>query len=263
VVGRINAYFVCGGKYHDIDFPRIEILRLLNEKERIRVRIAENYHDIEAITAADFLITYAVDLIPTPSEQEAISAWLATGRKWFALHGTNSILQVEGGKCKTPRTAPVFMHMLGSQFIAHPPIAQYTVEVVEPSHPLVEGLPGHFQVLDELYLAEQYEGNHVLLQTHFNGMAEAGFEEADWRTDDPRPVMYLREHGKGEVLYFTLGHRRGRYDMEPFTSDYPNVDPGAWIQPSFYELLRRGIEWSAGVGQWSKQGKATCRQPVV
>ena len=39
MAGRINAYFVCSGKYHDIDFARIEVLKLLNEKERIRVRM--------------------------------------------------------------------------------------------------------------------------------------------------------------------------------------------------------------------------------
>ena len=251
MAGRINAYFVCSGKYHDIDFARIEVLKLLNEKERIRVRMAENYHDLDAITASDFLITYTVDAIPTQAEQEAISAWLATGKKWFALHGTNAILKIEDDLCKAPRDeAPVLMNMLGSQFVAHPVIEPYTVEVVEPDHPLVKGIPPRFEVLDELYLSDVHEGNRVLLQTHFNGMAEEGFEELDWRTDDPRPIMYLRDHGEGEVLYLTLGHRRGRYDMEPFTSDYPKVDPGAWIQPAFYELLRRGIEWAGGLGQW-------------
>lgn len=251
MAGRIDAYFVCSGKFHDFDFVRIEILKLLNEKERIRVRMAENYHDLDAIAAADFLITYTVDAIPTPEEQKAISAWLASGKKWFALHGTNSILRIEDGVCKAPRDeAPVLMEMLGSQFVAHPPITTYDVEVVEPEHPLVKGIPPRFQVCDELYLAEYFPGNRVLLQTHFNGMAEEGFEQLDWRTDEPRPVMYLRDHGAGEVLYLTLGHRRGRYDMEPFTSDYPNVDPGAWVQPSFYELLRRGIAWAAGLDAW-------------
>ena len=35
---KIKAYLVAGGKYHDIDFARLELLKLLSEDERIRTR---------------------------------------------------------------------------------------------------------------------------------------------------------------------------------------------------------------------------------
>jgi len=47
----IDAYFVCGGKYHDIDYARLQLLGLLGEHERVRTRIAEDYSDIAAIEA--------------------------------------------------------------------------------------------------------------------------------------------------------------------------------------------------------------------
>ena len=31
---RIDAYFVCAGKYHDMDFARLEILKLLADDDR-------------------------------------------------------------------------------------------------------------------------------------------------------------------------------------------------------------------------------------
>ncbi len=34
----IDAYFVCGGRYHDIDYARLQLLTLLGEHERIRTR---------------------------------------------------------------------------------------------------------------------------------------------------------------------------------------------------------------------------------
>ncbi len=247
--GRINAYFVCGGPFHDMDFPRLEILKLLNEHERIRVQVADNYRDINRIATSDVLITYTVDVTPTESEQQAISQWLASGKRWFALHGTNSILDFEGNLCKATRRAPLFMRMLGSQFVAHPPIAPYDVLVNEPEHPLTRGLPLSFRVIDELYLSEFHGPNRVLLHAHYNGKAQTGFEQEDWFSDEPRPVMYLHSHGEGEVLYLTLGHRRGRYDMLPFYEEFPDVEPGAWIQPTYYELLRRGIRWSARIDQ--------------
>lgn len=104
-------------------------------------------------------------------------------------------------------------------------------------------------MIDELYLSELHEPNRVLLHTYFNGRAQKGFEREEWFSDERRPVMYLRDFGQGEVLYLTLGHRRGRYDMQPLSDDYPDVEPGAWIQPSYYELLRRGIRWAARISQ--------------
>jgi type 1 glutamine amidotransferase len=58
-------------------------------------------------------------------------------------------------------------------------------------------------------------------------------------------VLYLRRVGRGEVLYNTLGHCRGRYDMRPIMDVYPRVERCAWEKPVFYELLRRGLAWAA------------------
>ena len=57
--------------------------------------------------------------------------------------------------------------------------------------------------------------------------------------------MYLKTVGAGEVLYLTLGHARGHYDMRPFADEYPNVERGSWNVPAFQELLRRGLRWAA------------------
>ncbi|MGI9228877.1 MAG: ThuA domain-containing protein, partial [Gammaproteobacteria bacterium] len=109
---RINAYLVCGGRYHDFDFARMELLKLLHEHENIRVRVAEDYADIETITAADFLLTYTCDVVPTEAQQQGLHQYLADGKKWFALHGTNSILEflsMKPLKVATPRSAPLYM----------------------------------------------------------------------------------------------------------------------------------------------------------
>ena len=47
---RIDAYLVCGGKYHDFDFARLELLKLLAEDDHIRVQVAQHFGDVEAIT---------------------------------------------------------------------------------------------------------------------------------------------------------------------------------------------------------------------
>ena len=66
---KIDVVFVVSGKWHDIDFARLEILKLLAEDERIRTRVFEDYSNLHAIENADFLITYTCDVCPTLEQQ--------------------------------------------------------------------------------------------------------------------------------------------------------------------------------------------------
>ena len=238
----VQVYMVVAGEYHDMDFARLELLKLLGENERIRVHIAENYHDLDAINACEWLITYTVNLLPEEHEQAALRDFVAGGKKWFALHGTNSILRFrEDGKVDSPETAPVLMETLGSQFIAHPPIQPFKVRVADPEHDLVKGIEA-FETDDELYLSRVHGPLHMLLDTRYVGKAE-GFVEEDWNEDVAHPVYYIKQVGAGEVLYLNLGHCRGHYDMKPLMDYYPVTERGAWEKPEFYELLRRGIDY--------------------
>jgi type 1 glutamine amidotransferase len=237
-----NVYLVAAGDFHDIDFARLELLKLLAEHESIRTRVAADYHDIDAIRESDFLITYTCNLVPTQEEQEALRDYIASGKRWFALHGTNSILEfLEQGGVNSPENAPVLMEVLGTQFIAHPPIQPFTVQISDPEHELVKGV-GEFETDDELYLSRIHGDLHLLLHTHYTGKAQ-GFVEEDWPDDDPRPLYYINPVGEGEVLYLNLGHCRGHYDMQPMVPFYPNIERGSWDKPEYYELLRRGIRY--------------------
>ena len=242
---RLDVVLVAGGKYHDIDFARLELLKLLAEDERIRTRVYEDYSNLHAISNADFLITYTCDVRPTLEQQKVLRDFVANGKRWLALHGTNSILQfLSDGRVDCPRVAPIFMETLGSQFLSHPPIEPYTVTVADGDHHLVEGVEP-FQTNDELYLMETHGELHVLLETEFEGNTP-GFVEENWEKNKV-PVFYLHPVEKGEVLYLTLGHCRGHYDMidlpEPMAY-YPEVERCAWDLPVFYDLLRRGIDWA-------------------
>lgn len=244
--GRIDCVLVASGKFHDIDFARLELLKLLGEDERIRVRVFEDYSNLEAIRNAAFLVTYTCDVVPSLDEQEALRAWVAGGGRWYALHGTASILRfLDNGLVDSPALAPHFMETLGSQFIAHPPIGPYRVEVASPKHPLVAGIEP-FEVVDELYLSDIHAQLEILLDTEFEGEG-TGFARSTWKRAR-HPVLYLRPIGQGAVLYLTLGHCRGHYDMQPFVDYWPEKQKCAWELPVFYELLRRGISWGKARG---------------
>jgi type 1 glutamine amidotransferase len=238
-----RVYLVAAGQFHDIDFARLELLKLLAEEPRIRVRVAADYHDLEAIRASDVLITYTCNVIPSEAEQIALRDFVASGKRWFALHGTNSILEfLTDGRVDAPEKAPIFMETLGTQFIAHPPIQPFKVRISDPDHELVKGI-NEFETDDELYLCRIHGDLHLLLHTQYSGPA-AGFVAAEWPDDEVRPVYYINRVGAGEVLYLNLGHCRGHYDMQDLQVPYyPQVERGSWDRPEYYELLRRGIRY--------------------
>jgi hypothetical protein len=239
----LSALLVCGGKYHDFDFARLELLKLLGERPEIRTRVAEDYANPAALREADLLVTYTCDVRASEAEQRALADFVAAGGRWLALHGTNSVMEFTRQGVACPRSHPLLMQTLGSQFIAHPPIGKFRVRVSQPQHPLVAGI-ADFEVEDELYLCEYHGENEALLETRFSGEA-AGFVEKSWQGDAPRLVMYLHREGRGAVLYNTLGHCRGRFDMRPLMDVYPRIERCAWNEPVYYELLRRGIAWAA------------------
>jgi type 1 glutamine amidotransferase len=243
---RIDAHFVAAGKYHDIDFARLEVLKLLAEHPQIRTTVACDYAAIGRIEACRFLISYTCDLVPSEAETAAIRTWLEGGGKWLALHGTNSILVFEEtGKVDTPDLRPDVMEILGTQFKAHPPIGAFKVEVVNHDHELTRGIDD-FEVIDELYLSHTTAEIDTLMLTRFAGEA-TGFSEDQW-PETAVPIVYTRTIGQGMVSYNALGHCRGHYDLPGMADFYPNPEKCAWNYGVYYELLRRGIAWAMREG---------------
>ena len=245
---RIDVLLVVGGKYHDFDFARLELLQLLAEHDEFRVRVQPDYEDTSALDNTSVMVTYTCDVRPSLAAQQRIRQWVEDGGRWVALHGTNCALgDASVRPIATPRAFPLWADTLGSQFIAHPPIEPYRVDVTRPDHWLVNGFES-FEATDELYLCEYPDLSPLttLLHTTYLGTA-TGFVDSDWTAGDGQhPVVYLRPLGEGAVLYNTLGHCRSHYDMVPVKEYYPNIDRCSWELPVFYELLRRSLRWARG-----------------
>lgn len=237
-----KVHFVCGGRYHDFDFARLELLKLLAEHDNLRVSVGADYSDSNALAEADILLTYTSDVIPDEEQIDQLEEFLRAGKRWFALHGTNAMLRYEKQRgWVAPRAARRFFEMLGSQFVAHPPMQPFLVEPCA-RHPLVNGIDP-FEADDEIYLCRFFGEHDALLETSFSGEAP-GFDESNWTDLERVPIMYLHPWEDNEVLYLNLGHARGHYDMQPLMDWYKGEERGSWKQPAFYELLRRGIRWS-------------------
>jgi type 1 glutamine amidotransferase len=60
------------------------------------------------------------------------------------------------------------------------------------------------------------------------------------------PILYLRDIGAGQILYNTLGHCRGHFDLPTLQPFYDHPEKCAWNYPVYYDLLRRGLRWAMG-----------------
>lgn len=236
------AVLVCSGQWHDFDHARLELLGELARHEHVRTRVFEDYSCVDALARADLLITYTCNVRPDEAQQDALAGFVARGGRWLALHGTSSAIDPPDATAsvfRTPRVLGRFAELLGNQFLAHPPIAPYTVEVTAPDDPLVRGI-APFEVRDELYVMELHPPLDVLLHARFTGLCR-GFDEGDVTDDEPRPVLYR----KGDVVFCTLGHCRGRYDVQDLGKDDLGVrDLGSWTVPEFRTILSRCVDWA-------------------
>src|SRR3954466_494508 len=92
----------------------------------------------DALASADLLITYTCDRRPDPDQQRRLTDWVEAGGRWLALPGTNPPIAAPapGGErlSRTPRVLGPVAEVLGSQFLAHPPIAPHQVEPSRPDH---------------------------------------------------------------------------------------------------------------------------------
>jgi uncharacterized protein len=252
---RVEVALVVGGRWHDLGYARLELLSLLGEHDSVRTTIHPDFSDTERLSAVDAVVAYTCDVRPSTEESGALRRMLDGGGRLLALHATNSAIDPPepGGPrvFRTPDAMPEFSALLGNRFLAHPKIGPYTIEPVRRGHPLVAGIEP-FVTIDEIYVSELATDLDVLLDVGYVGPCP-GFETDHVDEPDRHPVLFVRPQGRGTVTYFTLGHCRGRFDLDDIgIDDLGAVDRVAWDSPEYREVLRRCVAWAAHGDQWTE-----------
>ena len=96
---------------------------------------------------------------------------------------------------------------------SHEALGEFTVEVIQPNHPVMQGVPASFDVVDELYRAE------------LNADAEASVLAIGRSkiTGAVYPVVWTRRHGEGTIVVNTLGHDDRAHNLQPYKRILSNV----------------------------------------
>lgn len=119
-----------------------------------------------------------------------------------------------------------YLDLIGGYFNGHPWHQAVTIEVADPSNPLVAFLGNSFQIKDEIYQISDfdYRGSSVLLRLD-PGSVDLG-NTGVHRRFYGWPLAWTRLYGEGRVFYTALGH-----------------EPSVWHDARYQRLLTNAILW--------------------
>ena len=191
--------------YHDIAEMGPVITKTL-EAAGFQVTTTEDMDDLnpDTLKAYDGIFNYTTDRDITESQWEALAGFVRGGGAYIGIHNATDTFE----------NKQEALRLIGGHFITHPPQLDIPVEIVDPDHPVTQGVRP-FTVFDELYVLESWpEDYHLLARTP---------------TADGQPIAWVREEGKGRVFYLSPGHNAAIFD-----------------DPDYAKFLRRGAQWATG-----------------
>jgi len=92
--------------------------------------------------------------------------------------------------------------LVGGGARSHEPLQAFSVEILQRNHPLMDGVPQQFEIIDELYRAE------LNSDAHANILAIG----RSYETDEIYPVIWTRQVNDAVILINTLGHDDRAHD---------------------------------------------------
>jgi type 1 glutamine amidotransferase len=230
---KIQTLIISGQTGHDWRTVNPLLRKALEDTGRFEVRVMEEFRGAGPETLAPY------DLVVLN-----YSDWRKPGLR-FGERADNALLDfVKSGK------GLVLYHFSASAFDGwaefeklsganwrpgagqHSAAHDFTVQIVDPNHPITAGLPGKLvQTHDELYanLKWQPEGCcHILATAWDDYSLYKNPQQPITGAGKAEPVLWTVDYGKGRVFADALGH------------DGPAVQT-----PAFLATFARGAEWAA------------------
>jgi type 1 glutamine amidotransferase len=203
----IKTMFLTGGEIHDwqgVGEVVEPILRQSGHFDLTRVKNDLSVLEGDGLAPYDLLVFYYTVGQITDAQKNGLLNWVAGGKGYAGFHSAADSF----------RDCPEYRALVGGWFVTHPRYREYQVSVVDPEHPITQGLD-EFTVTDEQYITDYDPRNQVLASALWKGGA--------------MPVAWTKSWGKGRVFYLALGH-----------------DSNACRHEMFKLLLTRGALWAAG-----------------
>ncbi len=158
----------------------------------------------------------------TDAQRRALESYVRNGGGFVGIHSASG----------SERDWPWFSKLLGGNFERHAPLQDFTVEVVDRTHPSTAFLPDVWEIEDDecYYLKEINPRIRTLLAADLATVADEEKEQFPGALFGDRfPLAWRQEFDGGRQWYTALGHRPEHYE-----------------DPVFMRHILGGIQWAAG-----------------
>lgn len=242
---------MAGVRYTHVEQPAAQVFA---DPELAKAYDAFVFYDMPGLNFVDGKLAGFIE--PTPAYKKNFLALLDQGKGMVFLHHA-----LAGWP-----SWPEYGEIVGGRFLYAPaqvrgrncPDSGYRhamtheVTVLAPDHPVAAGVPPHFTMTDELYLAEIFEDSVTpLLSSNFDFSA-ANFHSADHAVRLGK--MFDNEgwqHPKGSNLVGWVKH----YGQSPIVYLQGGDGPEAYTNENYRRLLGNAVQWVASPQAlaWAKE----------
>ncbi|MBY0503850.1 MAG: ThuA domain-containing protein [Bryobacteraceae bacterium] len=235
---RVLYFSHTAGFRHDSIANARELLRTL-DPQRWQITASEDLALITASRLREFDAVFfftSGELALSDAQKRDLLDYVRNGGGFGATHSASDTLY----------SWPEYGEMLGGYFDGHPWTQRVTLDVEEPDHTVMRGLPPSFSLVDEIYQHRAFDRARVrvlmTLDTRSVDLKANGVN----RTDNDFALAWVRSYGRGRVFYTALGH-------------FGSVFEDARVQ----RMLRQGLEWITGLSEADTAPRGTGPAPVI
>jgi type 1 glutamine amidotransferase len=218
---RILYFTYSAGYRHDvIPLSKTILTQLGTDSGAFEVTATEDTAEFSAESLERYaaIMFYTTGELPMSGAQKAaLLDFVRSGHGFLGVHSATD----------TFYTWPDYLDLVGGYFNGHPWHQAVTIEVADPTDPLVAFLGNSLQIEDEIYQISDFDhrGSHVLLRLD-PGSVDLGKTGVHQRFYG-WPLAWRRSYGLGRVFYTALGH-----------------EASVWQDPRYQKILTNAIRWS-------------------
>jgi type 1 glutamine amidotransferase len=154
----------------------------------------------------------------TPAYRKALFAFAAAG-KGIVMHHPGTWY----GFADWPE---LNAQIVGGGARGHDKIAKYSVNALQPAHPIMKNVPASFEVEDELYYINAEPEKIPPGTSPIDVLAETS---PSVKFKKPHPVVWTTKHPTARIVGLTIGHDGRVHDLAPFKT-----------------LLTNAVKWASG-----------------
>jgi type 1 glutamine amidotransferase len=148
------------------------------------------------------------DVFETDAQRLAFRRYMEAGGGFVGIHSVTG----------TERNWKWFKTMVGGTFSWHAKFQKFTVRVIDPAHPSIQGLPKVWEKEDEFYFAKQlYPGTKVILANDITTLNATDTLQRNLilknagHYSELYPAAWTHDFDGGHTWFTTLGHHKKDY----------------------------------------------------